>query len=411
MQSLAIQAPTPISARSQTGTSAGHALALMRQCGRRELPPDGRAGLRALAASFGPTAWDNVPGLARQHGLGPLVFKHLAETELLEGIPAGVVAELRAAYCAALVTNRRLEIERDRLAALLAARGVEVLLLKGVTLAARYYRNIALRPSSDLDVLVRREQLASCLQALRDAGYAPQEGAGKPLDPYVLYYLELDYRSSAGVRVEPHLALARLPAYRQALAVEQVWARALPIEMGGVAARYLHPWDELRYLSVHYSVPHQASRLIWLVDIAELVRTHTAPGADAWDWEGFVRETIQRGVAMPVAVALQHARDQLDLDLPPLVLPALHAAAVTRHERKAWVASQAASSNLARLSGHLLSLPTVAEKLAFAWGAGRIGGQRVLGYLSRANGASSSASGGSSLNVPKAPEVAVTDEC
>lgn len=383
MQYLAVQAPAPTSERPQTGTGEGDALALIRQCGRHELPLDGRVRLRALAARLGPTDWDAVPRLARQHGLGPLVFKHLAEADLLADVPAGAVAELREAYCAALVTNRRLEIERDRLAAILAGRGVEVLLLKGVTLAARYYRTIALRPSSDLDVLVRREQLASCLQVLRDAGYSPQEGAGKPLDPYVLYYLELDYRSSGGVRIEPHLALARLPAYRRALSVEQVWARALTIDAGGVAVRYLHPWDELRYLSVHYSVPHQASRLIWLVDIAELVRAHTVPDADAWDWDGFVRETIQRGLAAPVAVALQHARDQLDLELPPVVLPMLREAAATRHEQKAWIASHAGSSDLARLSGHLLSLPSVTEKLAFAWGAGRIGGQRLLGRLAR----------------------------
>lgn len=383
MQHLAVQAPALAFERTQTGTSKEDAFALIRQCGRRELSCDGLAALRARAAGFGSADWDGVARLARLHGLEPLVFEHLARAELLADVPAGVVAALRSAYCAALVTNRRLEIERDRLAAILAARGIEVLLLKGVTLAARYYRNIALRPSSDLDVLVRREQLARCLRALCDTGYVPESGAGKPLDPYVLYYMELDYRSSAGVRVEPHLALARLPAYRKALAAQQVWARALTIDAGGVAVRYLHPWDELRYLSVHYSVPHQASRLIWLVDIAELVRTQTAADAARWDWAGFVRETIERGLATPVLVTLQHARDQLDLDLPESVLPTLRAAAATRREHKAWIAAHAASSNLARLSGHLLSLPSLTEKLAFVWGAGRIGGQRALGRLGR----------------------------
>ena len=361
-------------------TNDGIAIALLRRCGRHTLTPDGLDALRDVVSLCHGHDWDDVLGLARQHGLASLVFKHLAQAGLLPAVPTHIAAELRSAYCATLVTNRRLEIELDKIAVAFAARGVAALPLKGVTLAARYYQEIGLRPSHDIDVLVRREQLEQCLLALRDLGYLPKAGAGKALDFDVLYYLELDYRSSDGVRVEPHLELARLPKYRAALAVEQVWARAQAITVGGVDVLYLHPWDELQYLSVHYSVPHQANRLIWLVDIAELVRSASSD----WDWDGFVRETITRGLAAPVAVALQHARDQLDLELPPAVMPLLLAAAATPREREAWSAAHASSSDAGRLSRHLLSLPSVAEKGAFLWGAARVGGHKAARHLHRA---------------------------
>lgn len=379
MRQLVVQASSNVGDAGAV-TDDGIAIALLRRCGRRALTPDGLDALREVAALCHGHDWDDVLGLARQHGLASLVFKHLAQAGLLPVVPTHIAAELRSAYCATLVTNRRLEIELGKIAVAFAARGVAVLPLKGVTLAARYYQEIALRPSHDIDVLVMREQLEQCLLALRDIGYLPKEGAGKALDFDVLYYLELDYRSGDGVRVEPHLELARLPAYRAALAVEQVWAHAQAITVGGVGALYLHPWDELQYLSVHYSVPHQANRLIWLVDIAELVRSPSS----GWDWDGFVRETIARGLAAPVAVALQHAHDQLALELPPAVMPLLLAAAATPREREAWAAAHASSSDVGRLSRHFLSLPSVAEKGAFLWGAARVGGHKAARHLHHA---------------------------
>ncbi|MEO7002063.1 MAG: nucleotidyltransferase family protein [Ktedonobacterales bacterium] len=387
MQRLAVHAPETTETTPAVSDD-GRALKLLRQCGRRELTPEQLAAVRALSADLSSQEWVAMLGLARQHGLASLVFTHLAHAGALPLAPTSIASALRNAYCTTLVTNRQLEIERDKVIAVFARYGVEALLLKGVTLAARYYSEIALRPSHDIDVLVRREQVGHCLRALRDMGYAPKAGKGKALDFGVLYYLELDYRNRAGVRVEPHLALARLPEYRAALAVAQVWARAQTIDIRGVAARYLHPWDELWYLSVHYSVPHEASRLIWLVDIAEVVRAQsqasdsTDPGG--WDWEGFVGETITHGLAMPVVIALQQARDLLELELPAQVIPALLAAAATPRERQAWLAAHSSSSDIGRLSRHLLSLPGAREKLAFLWGAGIVGMRKVRRYIGMA---------------------------
>jgi hypothetical protein len=375
---FAIEAP----AEAHTASDDGNAIALVRWCGRVVLSDEARDALRTLAPSLSVRDWDVVLFLARRHGLAPLVFKHLAETGLLAHVPGSVAAELRADYCATLVTSRRLEIERGRVLAALAERGIEVLLLKGVTLATRYYHEVALRPSNDLDVLVQREQARRCLRALRALGYRPLAGAGRLLDAYVLYYLELDYHHNNGVRIEPHLALARLPAYRKALAVDEVWRRALHLTIDGVPTRYLHPWDELWYLSVHYSVPHEARRLIWLVDIAELLRTHQ--GDWDWDWDGFVDATIERGLALPVSVTLRHARDELGVRLPPGVLERLQAAAAARREQTAWHTAHAESSNLARLGGHLLSLPGIVQKFAFIWGMVVVGGPEVMGKLGHA---------------------------
>lgn len=370
----------PPAVSMQVVTTSGDVRAILHWCARCELPPAGAEALRTLASQLNERAWEQVLVLARQHGLAPLVFKHLAQAHVLPLVPAHIVEALRSAYCSALVTNRRLAIELANVLVVFATRGVEALLLKGVVLAARYYHEVALRPSTDIDVLVRRDQLDQCLLALRDIGYLPKTGLGKALDFDVLYSLELSYRNESGVRVEPHLELARLPTYRAALSVDRVWARAQTIDVEGASARYLHPWDELRYLSVHYSIPHQAERLIWLVDVAELLRAHAAD----WDWEGFIQETALRGIAAPVAVTLQHAHDVLAVELPSGVLSRLSEATSTPREREAWIAARANASDARRLVEHAMSLQGVTQKLAFVWGAGLVGGRKVLRHLDRA---------------------------
>src|SRR5262249_29087581 len=240
----------------------------------------------------------------------------------------------------------------------------------GVGLAERYYQEAALRPVRDLDILVRRPDVAGCVQALEKAGYRPVPGYGKLLDADVLRYFVLQYTKDRGPTVELHLRLCRQRPYADGLSVARVWGRALPIELWGQPARYLDPGDELRYLSYHYAAQHREKRLIWLVDIVELLETLPP----TWDWSRFVDDTIACGLAAPVAVTLGHARDVLALRLPPTVFERLTAAALTRRERVSWRQSQLQFSHPIRLGRHLMMLQDAAERwtLLRAIGANRL---------------------------------------
>ena len=62
---------------------------------------------------------------------------------------------------------------------ILHAAGVAALPLKGPVLAAALYPDSALRPFSDLDILVRRPQVPAALQALARNGYALDPRLGR----------------------------------------------------------------------------------------------------------------------------------------------------------------------------------------------------------------------------------------
>ncbi len=305
------------------------------------------------------------------------MFKHVAQARLLAALPEAVKEELRSAYGWALVVNRTLQIELGKALADLAARRVEVIPLKGVVLAARYYPELALRPASDIDLLVRPGDVALCTQALAVLGYAARGGSENLQGRHALHFLELQYTKSNGAIIELHTTLARAPSYRKSLSLPAVWARSQVRSVHGQDIRCLDVQDELRYLCLHYAAQHHAERLFWLVDVAQILDASRS----AWNWDAFVQGTVASGLATPVAVTLADAAGKLGLSVPPGALDRLHAATATARERTAWQLAHAEFASVGRVSRHLLALPGPRAKLAFLREMLEAGTRMVIGKL------------------------------
>lgn len=318
---------------------ASHVMRFIARCGAPALDPAAHQALRALGQRLDASEWRLLLARSREQGMASLVFLHATQAGALVAAPAAVVADLAASYAQTLVTGRQLERAQDEVLTAFTGRGIQVIVLKGTSLAERYYGTIALRPVRDIDLLVHRADLSAAADTLKHLGFTAQQGLGSPTRFFALASSALGYQRAGRVTVEVHWQLTSRPVYRPALAVRRAWARALPLDdaaSSGKAFR-LAPADELRFLCVHLAAEHEMSRLIWLVDIAALVRSL---GGD-WDWEGFTAETICGGAATPVAVALHHAAELLDLDVPPDILRRLTDAADTPRERHIWQVARA----------------------------------------------------------------------
>lgn len=333
------------------------------QCGARTLAQSDLARLYDLGKRLSPTAWQTLRERSHAEGMDALLFTHAAEAGLLPVMPAGVAEALMATYRTNWIWNRRLRGEQQRIVDAILARGIDVVLVKGVTLAARYYGEIALRPIGDIDLLVRPENAADCGRILSSCGYAPLPGREAPTQWHALVNRALAYRGNAGMTLDVHWALASLPSYVAAFPQAEIWGSAESLDPSGPSARRLSTADELRFLCFHYAAQHRERRLIWLVDIAEILRSLPA----TWDWPQFVSETIARGLATPVAVALDTAQHVLDVNVPARVSLELRVAASHRKERMAWRAAQANRSGLRAMYEYLKVQEGISGRLAFGW--------------------------------------------
>lgn len=292
--------------------------------------------LSALPHSLDEAGWRQLLALAQVHGMAPLVFWHLAKSDLLTSIPAPIAEAFRETYLRTLINNRRMQTVFREVVGALSAAGISVMPLKGLALARRYYGDVALRPMTDMDLLVRQQDVPHAASVLRRLGYHAAEGMGSPSGFYSFASAVVVYARKQALSVEVHWELFGRYAYRPSLPASAVWGRSLEISLFDQTVRYLHPRDEIWYLSVHAVIEHRMERLIWLVDIAELVRSLPAD----WDWRRFTEETSAAGVALPVAAALAYCSAHLRLALPTDALERLNAAAVTPQERATCVAAQ-----------------------------------------------------------------------
>jgi hypothetical protein len=348
---------------------------VLRRCGRDPLSASEVAELRAVASAYTEADWRPLYETARREGMAPLVFQHLATAGLLGAPPAAVVSDLKRDYAVSLIGNRVLWRELRAVVQAFAAQGCDAVPLKGVSLAVRAYSASALRPAGDTDLLILPRAVKSCAEALASLGYAPRAGSERLTGSHAMRFQELIFTKAGKPPVELHTTLARAASYRRSLPLCDVWSRTQVFTAEGIALRRLHPYDEALYLCLHLAAQHDFDRLLWLVDMAQLL----AKLPSAWNWDEFAREVVARRAATPVALTLQRAQAQLGAEIPPEILARLRLATQSACERAAWRLAHMALSDPRRASLHLLGLPTLPQRFAFGREMVSVGLRKLFG--------------------------------
>src|SRR5688572_29293763 len=189
----------------------------------------------------------------------------------------------------------------------LATAGVIPILLKGYAFAVRYHREPLLRPASDVDILVQRDELPVVTTALQSLGLARYDDPDEEMEQY---HHHIAFSGAAGL-VEVHFRATSglgLKEREEGLALE-----AIPFDLEGRQVRIPRPEDELVYLAVH-AAQHLFLRLNWLYDLKLfLERTEL-------DWARVSAIARQAGM-IPAVYAALHAVD-VTFGLAPTTNPA-----------------------------------------------------------------------------------------
>jgi hypothetical protein len=273
-------------------SAAAHSeLQLLFACAR--LSP-GMEQVRSLAAHG--IDWHRLASAAEYHGIVPLLVRNLQAANV--SIPSDVANELERWNAATIRQNLFLTSELFRVHAALKERGIEAIPLKGPALAAELYRDLGLRPFSDLDLLISREQVHAAEIAVKELGYEG-EFAIPPQhrERWLKQQCELSFRRAGATRLELHWDIAH-PHFAHDTGVDGFWARLTTVQIGDTILPNFSPRDLLFTLIVH-GTRHAWSRIMWLVDVAELLRKEPAI-----DWEEFWRNANLRGAARMMATGL-----------------------------------------------------------------------------------------------------------
>jgi hypothetical protein len=177
-------------------------------------------------------------------------------------------------------------------------------------LAQSLYGDPGLRSFSDLDFLISSVDFERAKQALADIGYLPSAVFTPTVEQFWLRKgYERSFDGLAG-KYLVELQWALLPYfYAIELPVEDLLARARTTIVGGYEMCGLSPEDSLVALCLHAG-KHLWTRLIWLADIAETLRTQ------AVDYSLMLSRARALGVARILGVSFWLAKNVLDAELP-----------------------------------------------------------------------------------------------
>jgi hypothetical protein len=259
--------------------------------------------------------WSEFLRLAERHGVLPLAARNLIEHA--RELPPEIERSLRSAYEANLRRSLWFTAELARIMQHFERRQLRVVPYKGPALAQSLYHDLGLRSFSDLDLLIFPADFERAKQALAEIRYHPAADIAPAVERLWLRKgNERAFDSSAGKNVV-ELQWALLPHfYAVDLGVEDLSARAGRTVVGGCEVPCLSPEDSLLVLCLH-AAKHLWTRLIWLSDIAETLRSQSQ--AQAIDYSLAFSQAHALGVARILGISCWLAKNVLHAELPQAV--------------------------------------------------------------------------------------------
>jgi len=245
-----------------------------------------------------------------RQGLAPLLaFLLLTQTSLPPRIEGALKARWRQAEGRWLLatTSLRSLLQTFRRSSL------SVIPLKGPLLARALYPDPVIRPASDLDLLIQREDIGKADALLREMGYRRAPDAHS-WEFDLTYDQATFYVHEELLPVDLHWELLSSPSFRQSSRIDsdEVWARAVAATVDQEPVLALGREDCLLYLALHLAVHHAFSGAIWQLDVALALHRY---GGEL-DWKALVARAVRWRVARPLFFVMEMIKDRYRLPLP-----------------------------------------------------------------------------------------------
>jgi hypothetical protein len=223
--------------------------------------------LRGEASRSTELSFDELIRLAVWHGMAPLLASRLEP--FADRFTACANARLQQLRRQAIFQNLRLSMSLLQALRALEECNIPSIPFKGPLLSERLYGDLGLRQSSDIDLIVRPEDLHSSLAVLRTVGF---ETAYTMRPERVAALLVADFEVTLvrdGLQLDLHWDI--MPSfYGVEFGLGDAWQRARRTEASGTQILEFAPEDHFIALALHAS-KHFWSKLIWLSDLWQLL--------------------------------------------------------------------------------------------------------------------------------------------
>lgn len=205
----------------------------------------------------------------------------------------------------------------------------------GMALIGDIYASPAARPVNEPDLLIRPQDAARVVSALRSAGFQPASGSAAAIQAP---WLDSLARRQAGIRLRHHdgdeLSLS-WTLYGADTALEPLFQRSVEGAVAGALVRTLCPTDALIHACVEGVRRGDVRPLWWIPDALLLLTTHII------DWPLLLGSAARNGLGPPLSAALGYLETAFDAAVPAEVLEGLSGIPAHKNDLRTRGAGQA----------------------------------------------------------------------
>jgi hypothetical protein len=291
--------------------------------------------------------WDDVRRQAEYHSVVPIVMRNV-KAICYDCVPAKILEELNKVVRLQGLKSVFLSSELLRLQSAFNEHGIEFIPFKGPVLSKQAFGDACLRSFTDLDVIVRTQNVSKVFRLLVSLGFSPSphrtaEDIEALLSAGTLDKLTHEHtfiRPPSMIRnfplqIDVHWNIA--PSSMQTIAFDDIHRGYERIELCGQQVETMSAERCLVALAVH-AAKHQFSELKWLVDIAELATRANVDWVLVYDVAQQWRVERMIDLALMLAATIGY-----ELDLPEFAVARLSRAhslvPLCRTTHQLWLAA------------------------------------------------------------------------
>lgn len=296
---------------------------LLLGCARTKLSKNNQDKIRKLVNNG--LDWDYVLQMGKAHGLAPLLYSHLHRIDHNHQIPQPIMDQLHNIYYGNLARNLLLYDELSRVLKSFEAKEIPVVGLKGIALADLVYKNVALRPMADVDLLVQESNMPEVLKTLFKLGFKrllqEKEITLKNRNEVDLVKRQKNAKHFSGLIISIHQDLSAPVRFEGTAKIDaqQMMSRARPAKVACSNILVMAPEDQILHIIYHATFLHPFIGLLQLCDVSELIKLKE----NELDWQVLLKTSRNGRIATATYYLLTSAKKLLGAPIPDWVLKAL----------------------------------------------------------------------------------------
>jgi hypothetical protein len=292
--------------------SSGHncELEVLLQSSRMVVSSTGEERIRNLLRKE--IDWDFLIRTAHCHRVLPLLYQTLCRIAP-DSVPERVMTSLRKRFHANAQRNLFMSAELLQVLDLLEKHHIRAIPYKGPVLSAALYGDVSLRQFSDLDIIVPATDVSKARTLLVSRGYRTDRNISEEdLCSLIQTTKDLILRRDNQITLELHWGITENPNPID-ISPDFLWRNVRTFSVAGRTVNIHAPEDLLLILCIHGG-KHRWEYLVWLCDIAELIRSYPA-----LNWMQVIETASNLRARRILLLGLLLARDALGAELPEWV--------------------------------------------------------------------------------------------